>query len=196
MRVIVPSIEKAKPVGNTAMFFFCIISHSSCGGTRKLLLSDTPLGKWQALTFEFLISSIYFMHIQANLPNFSICTSWQVLHSLWLGSTPGFQTCQLIYWIRVILLTLTLCYPADWLLYSSLPALPWLCTSAILSPQLMMQSRRQRWVLQMVWCQLSGHGVLKSHAKWSLLSLLLLRSSLALWPFILTEGGKENGQQQ
>lgn len=165
MKVIVPSIEKAKTASNTAKCFFCITSHSFCCGAHKLFLSDTPFGKWQALTFEFLISSICFMHIQANLPNFSICTSWQVQLSLWLGSTPGSQTCQLVYWIRVILLVLTLRYPADWLLYSLLPTLPCLCTSAILSPQLMMQSRRQYWVLQMVWHQLAGHGAVKSWAK-------------------------------
>lgn len=41
-----------------------------------------------------------FIDIQANLPNFSLWTSWQVPFSLWLGSTPGSQTCQVIYWIR------------------------------------------------------------------------------------------------
>lgn len=100
LRVITPGIDKENTVGYTAKCFFCISSYSFCCGTHKLLPSDSLFGKWQALTFEFLISPICFIDIQANLPNFSLWTSWQVPFSLWLGSTPGSQTCQVIYWIR------------------------------------------------------------------------------------------------
>lgn len=77
----------------------------------------------------------HFIDIQAHIPHFSLWTSWQISFRLWLGSTPGSQTCQLIYWIRDILLTLTSHHPAAQPAACSLAAVSCFCTSTILRPQ-------------------------------------------------------------